>query len=333
MRHDRFSRPVIALGFILGLLASGGSRVTHAASAQASERAYELIAEVNALRASYGLAPYEVDPILMAVAEAQNAWRVSTGATTHLGPDGSRPRDRAIAAGYGGGATVFISENIADGTELTPAEAVTWWTGDDPHLNTMIGPNYRHVGAGAGESGGVWRYTLMAGYVAGGSYEPGSVPVGPVGGQGSSGAVPFLLSTPSPDGSVVHIVEQGQTLWTIAAMYEVDLALLREINGLPADPILHIGDEILVRLANTPTPLPTAIPTPTPTSRAATRTPAPTRTPAIVPTSTAVPPLSSPPLGQLRWPFIAAGALLVAVGLAAGLAQARSHPRDEKTRG
>ena len=336
---DRSMKPVslsdrfLACGLALALLAPVRIWAGPPLLPRSSERAYELIAEVNALRASYGLAPYEIDPILMAVAEAQNAWRVSDGVTTHTGPDGSRPRERAIAAGYGGGSTVFISENIADGLGLTPAEAVSWWTGDDPHLNTMIGPNYRHVGAGAGESDDVWRYTLMAGYVAGGSYSAGSVPVATRVSSGSIGIAPFILSTPNPDGSVVHVVEQGQTLWTIAAMYDVDLGLLAEWNGLPSNPILHVGDEILVRPADTPTASPTAAESITPSPRHPTRTPAAAKTAVILPTLT--PPLtpSLSPLSQLRWPLIVAGALLVTIGLAAGLAQARSGGRNEDTRG
>ena len=135
---------------------------------RAPDSASELVAAVNALRASYGLAPYNVDPILMAVAQAHNNYSISIGSVTHYGPDGSRPRDQAIAAGYGGGATVFISENIQQGSGLSPSGAVQAWTGDDPHLNTMIGSNYRDVGAGAGERDGVQYYTLIAGYVAGG---------------------------------------------------------------------------------------------------------------------------------------------------------------------
>ena len=333
MKPIPLTRRILACGLALGVLVPVRIVAELPGLPRSSERAYELIAKVNALRASYGLASYEIDPILMAVAEAQTAWRVSAGVTTHTGPDGSRPRERAIAAGYGGGSTVFISENIADGLGLTPAEAVSWWTGDDPHLNTMIGPNYRHVGAGAGQSGDVWRYTLMAGYVAGGSYSAGSVPVATRVSSGSSGIAPFILSTPNPDGSVVHVVEQGQTLWTIAARCDVDLGLLAEWNGLPSNPILHVGDKILVRPADTPTASPAAVERFTPSPRPPTRTPAAAKTAVILPTLAPPPAASLSPLSQLRWPLIVAGALLVTIGLAAGLAQARSGGRNEDTRG
>lgn len=281
-----------------------------------SARAMELIADVNALRASNGLPPYEVDPILMAVAASQNDWRVSAGVTTHTGPNGSSPKQRAIAAGYGAGGTVFISENIWDGTGLTPAEAVQNWTGDAPHLNTMLGPNYRQVGAGAGESGGIWRYTLDAGYVIGGSYSPGQAPANGV--VVAPAAVPVQKATAMPDGSVIHEVQTGQTLWTIAAVYGVDLATLLQLNSLAPGAFLHTGDKIVVKASWTPTasPAPSATSTPPPT---ATASPYPTWTPAPpTPTLRPTPSVRLPQLNisshSTSFYLIVAGGLLIALG-------------------
>ena len=303
---------------LLAVLAIMAARPYGTAGAPSSQ-AYDLIAEVNALRASNGLPPYRIDPILMAVAQAHTDYQVAAGTTTHYSPNGSRPRDRAIAAGYGGGATIFISENIAGGTGLSPAEAVGWWQGDDPHLNTMLGPNYTDVGAGAGQSGGVWRYTLDAGYVAGGSY---TAPTSAAGAS-SAGAAPvspgFILSTAEPDGSIVHVVQSGQTLWTIAAYYGVDLGVLRELNNLSASPILRVGQEIVVQPAmpQTPSAAPTSLPsrTPKPTFTVPKKTS--TQGPPTSPTFTPGP--SSPPMSTTSWILIGAGGGLVVVGLAAAL--------------
>lgn len=291
---------------LLALLA----RAPSAARAQA-DCAYALVGEVNSLRASYGLAPYSADPVLMAVAQAQTEYRVATGgAYGHLGPNGERPRDRAIAAGYGAGMTVFVSENIIEGTDLTVSQAVQWWTGDDPHLNTMIGQNYRDIGAGCGWSGNYAYYTIMSGYVAGGYSSSGYYTTPP---QGASAAASFLLSTPAPDGSIVHTVAPGQTLWTIAAYYGVDLDALRSLNGFSETPLLHPGDMVIIRAPDsTPTPTPAA-----PTQRATPRVTRPTAQPIATATAS---PLAEEPLpaerNTLSTVLIGIGALLALTGAA-----------------
>jgi LysM repeat protein len=235
--------------FILGILIVGTAAASPA-GLPATDRAGTIIQLVNQLRASYGLAAYRVDPILMAVAKKQNDWRVAANVLTHLGPDGSTPKERAAAAGYGGGGTIFISENIVDGTGLTPQEAVDWWKGDEPHLNTMIGAQYRDAGAAYGESGGYDRYTLMAGVALGGSSSAATAAVGqtPV-----AVAAPVIQASPLPDGSIIHIVEPGQTLWTIAAVYGVDVQTLLNLNGFSGTPVLHPGDRIVVKQGATAT--------------------------------------------------------------------------------
>jgi uncharacterized protein YkwD len=123
-----------------------------------------MIATVNALRASYGLAPLQTDRILMSIAQAHSDYQASIGTVTHVGPGGSRPRDRAAAAGFGNGATIFVSENIAGGTNMSVDTAVyTHWQ-DSLHLNTMIGENYVYIGAGVGFAGDVAYYTIDVGY-------------------------------------------------------------------------------------------------------------------------------------------------------------------------
>lgn len=311
------AHPLFVLMFLLGAaVLSLASSPAPAPVHNDSARAMELIADVNALRASHGLPPYEIDPILMAVAASQNDWRVSTGVTTHTGPDGSSPKQRAIAAGYGGGGTVFLSENIWDGTGLTPAQAVQFWTGDAPHLNTMLGANYKQVGAGAGESGGIWRYTLDAGYVLGGSYQPGQAPAN--GAIVAPAAVPVQKATAMPDGSVIHEVQPGQTLWTIAAVYGVDLSTLRQLNKLAVGALIHTGDKIVVQPSWTPTAsaAPSTTSTPRPT---ATTTPYPTQT--LAPPTPTITPTPSVRLPQFHistqstsFYLIVAGGLLIALG-------------------
>jgi LysM repeat protein len=273
--------------------------------------ASELIDAVNDLRASYGLAPYIVDPILTGVAEKQNNYSISIGQITHYGPDGSRPRDQAIAAGYGGGATVFVSENIVMGTGLTPAEAVDWWTGDDPHLNTMIGSNYRDVGAAVGQSDGAFYYTLLAGYVAGvGS--AGSTASGPEA-AGPSGPAPVVQAAPQADGSIVHTVEAGQTLWTIAAVYDVELEDLLQLNGLAENAVLHPGDRVVIQPGVSATATGVTGPSPSP-ERVVTVTPR-RGTPTVSPTPDTAP---APARNPASWALITGGLALLVLGIVLG---------------
>ncbi len=284
-RMVKHARPIRLLVFRLfligvGLAALCGIGLLGTSRTEAAPRgddASELIDAVNQLRASHGMDPLIVDPILMQVAEKQNDYSISIGQITHYGPDGSRPRDQAIAAGYGGGATVFISENIVMGSGLTASEAVEWWTGDDPHLNTMLGPYYRDVGAGVGGADGEVYYTLMTGYVAGGLSANSTVPSGNTEPLSYSGPPSIITSTPRADGAIVHVVEPGEALWTIAAIYGVDLDELLSLNGLTADSVVLPGDQLIVRPPPTATPTlqPTATITPTPAPPTAIPSPTP----------------------------------------------------------
>lgn len=290
----------------------------------------DLIAEVNALRATYGLPPLNNDGILMSVAQAHTDYQASIQTVTHTGANGSRPRDRAAAAGYGGGGTFFISENIIGGTGMTPAAAVQWWTGDLPHLNTMIGPNYTHIGAGvAADANGRTYYTIDVAYIAS---APGNNPT-PIGyvdpwagsGAGSGGASPVIVATPLADGSIIHVVQPGQALYTIAVVYDVALETILALNKLTENSFIFPGDKILIKTANTPTPPPAPSDTPIPsgTPVTPTRTPRPFETPTPLGGDIAQPASpgvaetagSSPAPGVLR---SLAVPLLIILALAAG---------------
>jgi LysM repeat protein len=288
------------------------------ARAQAGD-AYSLIAAVNQLRAANGLPALQVNSILMSVVQAHTDYQAAIGEVTHISADGSRPRDRAAAAGYGGGATFFISENIGGGTNLSVAEVIGWWQGDDLHLNTMLGASYAEIGAGVAVAGDFVYYTIDTAYVSGGSYVP----------LATSGAtaVPVYyvtIATPNPDGSVVHIVQSGQTLIGIAQAYGVSVDEIKALNNLVSDSI-YAGDALLIIPAGTPAPTDTATATVTAT-HVDTPTRQPTRTPTAIPvtaliaaTLTPTPTRTSPDvLGNILVGIIVAlgvgGVVLMAVG-------------------
>lgn len=260
---------LLALLLLLGALASPGQ-------AQSGE-AYALIDAVNQLRAANGLPPYRVDGTLMSVAQRHSEYQASIGSITHTGPGGSRPKDRARAAGYGGGATIFVSENIAGGTSLDVQSVVSMWQGDAPHLNTMLSSSYTDIGAGVSSDGKITYYTIDVAYIAGqggsgsgsdGSGSAANAPAAPVA-QDTPVPVavimPVLVASPNPDGSVVHVVESGQALSLISQAYGVSLPDILSLNGLTQESIIRPGDEVLIKVADvTPTSLPTHTSTPAP---------------------------------------------------------------------
>lgn len=263
--------------------------------AQTRAQASQLIAEVNGLRAAYGLPPYKVNNALMSAAQKQSNYQAQIGSWTHTGQGGSSPRDRAVAAGYGGGAKVFISENVAAGVNLTTSTAVYEMWQDALHLETMISPYFTHIGAGVGQAGDWVYYTIVVGYLSGspGSGSDSEVTPPPNAAEVTPAATaipiePISIATPGTDGSIIHVVKTGQFLENIANAYEVNLAELMTLNGLTEQSVIFPGEQILIqsgqKLESPPETLDpgteletveTATQTTTATSRPATSTPSP----------------------------------------------------------
>jgi LysM repeat protein len=222
-----------------------------------SPNPFDLINEVNNLRASNGLPPYSIDQRLMSIAQSHTDYQASIGTVTHYGPDGSRPFQRALAAGYpvagdlslGG----FFSENIISGKNLTVSGAVISWQGDSPHLNTMLSSTSQDIGAGVTIVDETVYYTIDVGLA---SDSPISNPI--EGSQESPYINPIninqiITSTPNSDGSIIHVVSLGETLWGISQVYAVPVEEVLRLNNLTND-YIFVGDELLIKEKNTETP-------------------------------------------------------------------------------
>jgi LysM repeat protein len=217
-----------------------------------------VINTINQLRIQQGLAALQADPALMQIAQQHSQYQASLGTWTHISADGSRPIDRAYAAGFGKGATIFISENVAYGSDSSIMEIINGPWNDPDHHHTMYNPSAQYIGAGVAYSGNLIFYTVDTGYWVG---DPVPTPEGPLVSSTPSGsvfpyAVPVVVSTPWDDGTIKHIIAEGQTLWTIAAVYNISLEELRELNNLEPDVILNLGDEIIISPPYTPTNTP-----------------------------------------------------------------------------
>lgn len=67
--------------------------------------------------------------------------------------------------------------------------------------------------------------------------------------------VPVEVATPRPDGSIIHVVQQGQALLHIATAYGVDLSELLRLNDLGVSAIIYPGNELIIKpVEATPTP-------------------------------------------------------------------------------
>jgi len=261
-----FLRKIFFIGICFSLFILLLTWSVQVTSAQ-GDLAYELIDEVNAIRVANGLVPYRIDGSLMNAAQVHSEYQASIGSVTHTGAGGSRPRDRARAAGYGGGLTIFVTENIAGGANLSVKRVVQMWQADGQHLNTMTGVNYRDIGAGVATSGNMTYFTIDVGYIAGQGGGSQDITPNPSVGFPKPTGTPaqlaanssVLLSSIREDGSIVHVVESGQMLYPIAEAYDVDIQEILSLNNLSIDSIIRPGDEIIIKLADiTPTATATA---------------------------------------------------------------------------
>ena len=123
-----------------------------------------LVDAINAERVKNKLPALTAHPSLMSNAQKHAEYMASSGEITHNSADGSRPFQRHLAAGYplagdlsrGG----IASENIVAGSNMTIAEAIAYWYGDNPHTHTMLGDQYNNCGAGVALAGDTIYYCL-----------------------------------------------------------------------------------------------------------------------------------------------------------------------------
>ncbi len=280
--------------------------------------ASDVIEAVNSLRTAHGLPAYSVNSILMGTAQGQADYMASIGAATHTGPGGSTVTQRLLAAGYplagdlslGG----FRSENVVMGSGMTPAGAVSLWTGDSLHLHTMLSADLQEIGAGVSEKDGMVYYVIdCARPTSSGvpqAYTPGA--------EGQlSGAddviVPVVVSTPNEEGDIIHEVKAGQTLWQIAITYGVKINDIRQLNNLGSTLIINPGDKLLIRRQGTATAAP-------PTATDMPVQPTSTEFATVVMFATTATDTSTPVLVAPIPPSAGAGAAVGAIALVALLA-------------
>jgi len=236
----------------------------HAPSSQVS--AFELILAMNTLRVSYGLPALIEDPIVNAVAQSTAATMAANNMSWHIG----NVRGRLAAAGYGGGGTVWATENFAVSSGGMGIDEIMAAWADPDHMRPAVEPAYCNVGAGAAQtSDGRIYYILQAAYVSGqecgssssgGTLQPGAIP-NPV----SQLIIPVKIATPDAEGKVFHEVQAGQSFWSIAIAYQITIHDLEVWNNLSRTIPLRAGQRLFIPNENTegyatPTPFGMIVP-------------------------------------------------------------------------
>ncbi len=295
MTNKHFLAILTILGLTLLILGDSGT-----VQAQAGTP-YEMIAEINNLRAANDLYPLAPNDYLMLSAQNHADWIAETGQGGHIGINGTYAIDRARAVGYGGGAQIWVTENWAMGPGLTVSNCIYVMWDDDAHMGNMLTDWHNEFGVGVAlDARGFTIYVVNFGHTSGSpppqptqsNTTPGISTPGVTETPGQENTpVPYIqpvtASTPRADGAVIHIVQYGQTLWTIADAYEISLADLLALNGLTEDSTIYTDQELIIvpgsgettvaeteaAAAKTPdgapgavenTPQPTHTPTPTP---------------------------------------------------------------------
>jgi len=231
--------PILSLLEILMMIACIAP--AHPVTAQEDD-ASGLLRLVNELRASSGLEPYSVDPGLMALAQEHSEYQASIHTSTHQHSDGRVPPQ------------IGVVENVAGGDigYLDPYAAVYEIWADPVHMRTMVGYPAGSMGVGVADDGVTAYYTLEVRPAGAGT------PKTSTSGTGDAPLpltpIPFatlVASTPRPDGSIVHIVGYGQTLWSIALAYGVQIEQIRWWNNIDTGSNdIYVGQKLLVRPAN-----------------------------------------------------------------------------------
>jgi LysM repeat protein len=217
---------------------------------------------MNTLRVAHGLPALIEDPIVNAVAQVTAETMAVNNMSWHIGD----VRGRIAAAGYGGDATVWATENFAVG-RMSIDQIMQAWA-DPDHMRPAVNPAYCHVGAGVAQADdGRYYYILQAAYTsehACGEYispvpsNPGDNPnpAPPI----SQIIIPVKIATPDADGKLYHIVRSGQSFWSIAIAYQVTIRDLEVWNNLSRDHGLFVGQKLFIPSGKTegyatPTPV------------------------------------------------------------------------------
>ena len=231
----------------------------------------QLINVVNNLRASSGLPALTIHSALMQSAQSQADYMAATGQVTHSRPGGTTftqqllnlgfPLAGDLAAGGLRSENILASSNPLEWNGVPPA-----WQ-DSAHMTTMLSASYSHIGAGVSQGSGGYYYAVDCAAATGSGEMQAAAAAALTSSPDSAGSaisqyiVPVVVSTAQTDGNVYHVLQYGQSLWSIAIDYGTTIKQIQLLNNLGENLVVLQGQKLLVkRGATQPAP---ASPTPT----------------------------------------------------------------------
>jgi LysM repeat protein len=322
MHLKRFLLTVFSFVFIVGQFA-----ITFPVSAQ-DITGDSLISAVNDLRKTKGLGELQSNPQLMAAAQAQADYLAANfdidkkDADIHVGDRGTLPHDRAYQYGYSLNKQFDLVENsVVLPASMTLDRVITndWWKTTYAQKNFLDGwgVTYLDIGVGIATKGLLIYYVIDIGAS---KDTPGAVVVTNEAGDQYS-FVPVETAAPNPDGSIIHIVKEGESLSVIALSYGVSMAQIETLNNLAGKTGVITNQRLIIKNPDSGTPYspPEATKPPTATwTPVATYTPRPKVT--MTPSPTSVPPTITPTIvktpveSPVSLPFVG-GILVILLGI------------------
>ena len=258
---------------------SAGPRVSHALQDSPTETPTssslpptpgEVIIAINNLRLSHGLNTLNTNSILMQVAADQaNALAASEGSIGHERPCGMTLGQDLLSRGYPllGDLSLdgYRSENWVAAS--TTQDAINFWLSDDEHTNTMLSPNRNDIGAAVAVSDQIYVVLETAWSTSSGQMQSDAYPIltgipqtqtacmgmateAAQYGLLPQGIAPVIRSTALPNGDVIHEVQYGQTLWSLAIQYKTTIAEIKRLNHLSSD-VISPKQKLLIRTGAT----------------------------------------------------------------------------------
>ncbi|HEY9152353.1 MAG TPA: LysM peptidoglycan-binding domain-containing protein [Anaerolineales bacterium] len=228
----------------------------------------DVINAVNNLRLSHGLARLVAHPVLMQIAQAE-ASGIATGYEGHWRPRNLTLGQWMLSLGYplSGDLSLdgYRSENwLSAPISASANDVIQMWLGDVAHTDTMLSQYRSDIGAAVtvGEDGNVICVIETALQTISGKmqYDAYGILTGIPQTQVAYSAIsttaakngllpqysiPVKVSTAQPNGAVYHVVQYGQTLWSIAIAYHTTVRQIQTLNNLSSIVIID-GQKLLV---------------------------------------------------------------------------------------